>query len=660
MSNTKTIGRTALSVLIVVMVVSAIFAPYGGFVTSATAQEDSDGSLDVCDPSKLSSWAIFVGTGGGSGVYCVVSGLLDSPDEASNSVELEEAAYVQHGSLAETVSQMRGDVNAHSDEWQIIAFSDGEQEIFEARYNDESKSVARGSARLAGNDAYASEYTVLYEGHNEVWEETYTWGRATTTDADANTIISVRLAAIGQASGSTLSSATVEFGENSTLEYGNVSLPNGEEVEVVTRINDVTVSGYDSEPSNYEYADLRILDPDGGEKTVAVEFYNASDEVVETYDANDQIEIVGNDPNGGTDTISIVDGQADNYWLAQAITELESDRTAMLSDVDTRVDEIYTEVAAGEIPPSEYYGPREFYMDYGSAMDSSVAAQLYFHQTVGYDAAPDMRMFVNDSGTEYEGGVLVDDSETAPLVYDETPNPLSSNGDVSLDSHSHKGVLTFDEANETSIMFVDNSDYDTSNISIDLINVDNETVNRDGSNITATFAEKDMQDEEFVIFKAVHDDGTTVIDSGTYVLFRDETTTEIRGFVVGETYSGYSMLYLTGSGEIEDRQLSNSWTLERNLDADFNDKAVAVTHEGVDTSFTGTSAKDRIEQQQTIRDAIGEREDITTTPAGGGNGDGISSWMAGLGGFALGVVAVMGVFFVLLVLYLVGRITSVA
>lgn len=655
MNNTKTIGRAALSVLLALMVVSSVLAPFGAFAGTASAQE-----VVVCEPWGQDSWYSVLNFELGdalSDVYCTAAGFLGAPSEASNSVELEEGAYVQHGSLAETVSQMRGDVNAHSDEWQKFAYGDAEQKIIEARYNDESKSVARAEARLAGSGVYATQYAILYEGHNEIWEETYTWGRATTTDVGADTIISVRLAAIGQASGSTLSSATVEFGENSTLEYGNVSLPNGEDVEVATRINDVMVSGYDSEPSNYEYADLRIIDPEGGEKTVAVEFYNASDEVVGTYNANDRIEVVGNDPNGGTDTISIVNGQADNYWLAQAIDELEADRTAMLSDVDTRVDEIYTEVAAGELNPADYYGPREFYTNYGSAMDTSVAAQLYFHQTVGYETAPDMRMFVNDSGTEYEGGVLVDEASDAPLVYDETPMPLSSTGDVTLDSHSHEGLLSFDANNETSITFVDGSDYDIANLSIDVINVDNETVSVDGSNITATFSESDMQDEEFVIFEVVHNDGS---ESGTYVLFTDETTTEIRGFVVGETYSGNSMLYLTGSGNIEDRQLSNSWTLDRNLDADGNDKAVAVTFEGVDTSFTGTSAKDRIEQQQNIRDAVDSRDDITAGGSSSDDDNSISSLWAGLGGFVAGIIAVMGVGFFLVVLYLVGRITSVA
>jgi hypothetical protein len=628
------------------------------------AQEDSENTqVVVCEPWGQESWYSVLNFEFGdtlSSVYCTAAGLFGSPSEAANSVELEEGAYVQHGAIAETVSQMRGDVNDHSDEWQTFAYGDAEQKIIEARYNDESKPVARADSRLAGNGEYATQYGILYAGHNDVWEETYTWGQATTEDVGADTIISVRLASVGQASGSTLSSANVEFGENSTLVWENVSLPNGETVEAVTRVEDVEVSSGDS-PETYEYADLRILDPDGTEKTVAVEYYDANDTLVSTYDANDRIQIIGNDPNGGSDEININNAEQDNYWLAQSIDELESDRSSMLSDVDTRVDEIYTEVAAGELNPADYYGPREFYSDYGSTMETSVAAQLYFHQTVGYDTAPDMTMFVNDSGTEYEGGVMVESAETAPLVYDETPNPLSSTGDVTLDSHSHEGLLTFDANNETSITFVDGSDYDTANLSIDVLNIDNESVAVDGSNITATFAEEDMQDEEFIIFRAVHDDGTTVTESGTYVLFSDETTTEIRGFVTGDDYSGYSMLYLTGSGDIEDRQLSNSWTLERNLDVNGDDKAVAVTHEGVDTSFTGTSAKDRIETQQTIKDSVDNRDDITATPpAGGSAGDGISSWMAGLGGFALGIVAVMGVGFVLLVLFLVGRITSVA
>ena len=662
----KNAGHAGLSLVVVfALLVSMIGAPLM-MAMPVAAQEDPDptpSEVVVCEPWSGDSWHALLNFDVGStlsSVYCSAAGLFGAPSEASNSVELEEGAYVQHGAMAELSSEMRSDVNDKADEWAWMAYADGEQEIIEARYNDESKSVARAEGRLATNDGYATQYGTLYEGHNNLWRDAFIWGQATTADPNADTIISVELEAVGSASGSTMSSAHVEFTDNSTLQYGNISLPNGDDVEVITGVDNVAVSGYESEPTEgYEYANLRILDPDQTERTVAVEFYGGNDSVVSTYDSNDRIYIVGDDPNGGTDEISLQSGE-DNYWLAQAMYELETDRSNTVSDVDTRADEVYTEIAAGEVNPANYYGPREFYGDYGSSMETSVAAQLYFHQQVGYETAPDMRMIVNDSGETYEGGVLVDNSEDAPLVYDETPNPLSSTGDVTLDSHEHKGVLSFDSDNETSVTFVDNSDYDTANLSINVINVDNETVSVDGSNVSATFSESDMQDSEFVIFEAVHDDGTTVTESGTYVLFADDTTTEIRGFVVGENYSGYSMLYLTDSGDIEDRQLGNSWTLSENYDADSNEKAVAVTHEGVDTSFTGSSAKDRIETQQTIKDAVGERDDITSTPAGGSAGDGISSLWAGLGGFALGIIVIMGVGFVLLVLFLVGRVTSIA
>jgi len=619
------------------------------------AQEDpAPSEVVVCEPWSGDSWHSILNFEVGeavSSVYCSAAGLFGSPSEAANSVELEEGAYVQHGAMAELSSEMRGDVNDKADEWAWMAYADGEQEIIEARYDDESISVARAEGRLATNDAYATQYATLYEGHNNLWRDAFVWGQATREDPTADTIISVELAAVGSASVTTLSSATVEFTDNSTLQYGNISLPNGDEVEVITGVDDVAVSGYESEPTEgYEYANLRILDTNQTEQTVAVEYYDATDTLVDTYAANSRINIVGNDPNGGSDDISLQDSDSDTYWLAHEMQALDGDRSNTVSDVDTRADEVYTEIEAGEVNPADYYGPREMYGDYGSAMDTNVAAQLYFHSQVGYETAPEMRMIVNESGETYEGGVLVDNSADAPLVYDETPNPLSSNGDITLESHEHKGVLSFDSDNETSITFLDGSDYDTANLSINVINVDNETVTVDGSNVTATFSESDMQDSEFVIVEAVHDDGTTVTESGTYVLFTDDTTTEVRGFVVGEEYSGYSMLYLTGSGDIEDRQLGNSWTLSENYDADSNEKDVAVTHEGVDTSFTGSSAKERIETQQDIKDAVDNRDDITKDAAGG-SGDGISSLWAGLGGFALGLVVVLGGVVVLYVAY---------
>lgn len=680
-NNLKTAGRQSLAVAFAfLMVTSMVLMPIGAVGVASAQDESSEDTTQavVCEPINGDWWSLLSLDVKGtlSSVYCSASGVFGSPHDYTNDVRQSEDTYVVFAQMAETHEQMVTDWQVDRDTYQVTAFSDAEQAVIEARYNDESDNVALSDARSAINAHYANTGEMYYEGHNNLWTDYYVWSRGLDRVATIDEQMTVSLGEYSTSSSNARATLTAQ--EESELVRENITLYNGEQMEVVTRITDVRIEdvhetglnrhimqdGYD--PDAYDTVDLVFANDDNvRDSRMGIVFYDDAGDVVDSYDNNVDIRthMRMDDPNtDGSSTISLT-GDGDAYHVNRIYHGgLNDDRVDTLTDAESIQTNWYAEVGAGEVSPEEYYGPREFYQDYGSAMDTSVAAQLYMHMTVGYDAAPDMTMIVDDSNAgALEGGVLVDSAVSAPLVYDDTPLPLTSNGDVTLDSHAHEGVFIFDdETNETSITFVDGSDYDTEDISIDVLNVDNETVSVDGANVTATFSEGDLQDDDFVIFRAVHDDGETVSESGTFVLFSEENIEEVRGFVTGDEYSGYDMLYLTGSGDIDRTTLSNSWVLEENYDAAGDAKAVAVTDTGVNTDFRGTTAWDRIDDQQAIQDAIDNRDDIQQGAGGGAGDDGISPFVTGLIGLFGGVFIVVGIGFVLVVLYLVGRVTSIA
>jgi hypothetical protein len=330
--------RVALSMVMVVMLVGSSVLTGVAF----SAQPVSAQETVVCETYGPNTWqAVLDGdiAGALSSVYCSAAGLLGSPSEATTSVELEEGAYVQHGQMAETIAQMKTDVNERSGpngEWAIFAQTDAEKQILDARWNGETKAYATGASRLAANELYATQYGILYEGHNNFWEDAYTWSRATTVDSTAQTIMYVQLEAIGQASGSTMSRVSVQAGENSTITYENITLPDGSAQEVVTYIEDVEVrSEYSSSlPASYERFDLRLIDSSGSSNTMAVEYVDANGTVVGTYEANDRIDLVGVDPNGGSESIYLADGQSDTYWLAHELDVLDNERVSLLAGIE--------------------------------------------------------------------------------------------------------------------------------------------------------------------------------------------------------------------------------------------------------------------------------------------------------------------------------------
>ncbi|WP_418286346.1 hypothetical protein [Halorubrum sp. DTA46] len=661
-NNLKTAGRQSLALAFAcLMVTSMVLMPIGA-VGVASAQDDSDNTTQtvVCEPIDGDWWSLMSldVRGSLSSVYCSASSLFGDTDLPTG-VNLAETVYVSHGSIDETNSKMSSDFA--DAEYDTLAFFEAEKAIVEARYADESSTDARLAGRQAANEEYSVAFESYIEGQKQQWQEIYTGSRATNVDPLTDTVIDVEHQHSFPTTANTQFRVNWEASENSTLEYDIVTLPNGEEVEYVSRITDIDITRNDDVMPDGDRTDVVFAvygdGFDGGDGAVGVSYEGVTnEEVVDSHTPRvDRLDIRGNDPNGGMDDFRL-------FNTFSRMDELDSDRANVIDDIDTVQANWYNDVGAGEVPPDEYYGPGEYYTDYGAGMDTSVASQLYFYNTLGYSSTYDATMIVDDSQAGVlEGGIIVDSAESAPLVYDENPLPVSNNGDVVLSSNTHEGVLEFVETGEedvtetAEITFADGSDIATSDVTIDVLNVDGETVSRDGSNVTATFDKSDMQNENFVLFRAVDESGEDVVESGTYVLFTDELITEVRGFVQGNDYSeNYDMLHATGSGDIDRTQLSNSWTLTENYDANGNEQTVAVTHTGVNTDFTGSSAQDRIEAQQDIRDAVDERDDLTAG-GGAGDGDGISPLVTGLIGLFGGAVIVFGFGFVLFVLYVAFR-----
>ncbi|WP_255192718.1 hypothetical protein [Natronobeatus ordinarius] len=662
--TTKSLGRTALVVtMALVMVASMVAMPLGAaFLPGVDATHSGvaaadDGDSGICESSYR--WIAHFTTGGLTGAYCVVTGLLDDPDDASNSVELEEGAYVQHGQIDALHHDMMSDFRQYYDEQQYLAFIEGEQAIVEARYDDESISTARSSARMETNGYYADHYAGLLDGHNDLVTEAFIWGKATYADDNADAIIYFQEGFHHSQSGNYRAEyADIYVTADSEIETDEYTLPDGDTVEYITAISNVDVVPYDDYDADHTPS---IIEEEDGSLTFDVETF-----MLTGSGSTGTNQIVGEDPNrDASELIVLGDSDGNHNPIAWIEEKYETQRPATLDLVEDRAEEVYSEVDAGELSPDEYFGPREFLETYGSGMGIDAAVDLYFHATVGYTTAPDMMMTVAYDGDDYQGGVLTNSPEDAPLVYDEEPLPISEDGDVVLSSHDHMGVLEFDEDGYAVIEFSNNSAHETDAINIEIINVDEFSVSHGDATVSAEFNVDDMQDEEFIIFEAVvevYDEEENELEeerSGTYVLFEDDSTEEIRGWVVGESYDGDDtwMIYQSSSESTDDINFEGDWTLTSNYGVDGDEKAVATVFEAVDTSYDGVSAWDRIDMQQAIQDAIDSRDDIDT---GGGSGDDGFGAGALIAAFGFGAVVIMGVGLLLVLLYLVGNITRVA
>ncbi|ELY72538.1 hypothetical protein C490_03078 [Natronobacterium gregoryi SP2] len=640
---------------------------------SGTAVADDDDG--VCD----NSYAWIVGGGAMMGAYCVASSYLDDPDEASDAFELEQAAYNHHASLDQMWAELRGDMadDRHED-LAYFAFADGEQEVVEHRYEDEPLSEAEVAANNAILDYFNSTYRnfvgdLEHEdvgAHNEFWSEYHNWDQATSEADNADNIYDIQISQTTYHRGTATlyrgqMDVTVDVTGDSELVTDTMTTEAGEELEYITAIEDVEMTDDDpgfadpwdntGDTDATERTDLVFqIDPDKQhENGVYATLYHYEDadadalsepdttSIAETgSDDSYSVSIVAEDPNSSESsetTVSTLDNNLRTHL--EYVQEERIEAVEMMSD---RPEEYYDNVDAGEKAPDEYFGPREFVTEYGSAMGTQAAVDLYFERMTGASVTdPDQQMVVEEDGDEYTGGLVMTNPDDAPRLNADEPQDLAdSEGEVSLTDYQHRDEMEFEDG-VLEIEFEDSSGYDTEEIGVDVINADEDAVSidTDGDIITVEVDEDGLQDDEFALFESFvefDDDGETVTESSdTYMLVADDRLTDVYGFQTGEEYDvGADMIYQDDAEETDRVTLDDGWTLEEAYGDSGDEVDVVPVDEGVDTSYDGVTIVDRIDDTQDIRDAVEHNDHISA----GGDDDGWGLW-EGLG-LGAGVVIV--------------------
>jgi hypothetical protein len=635
------------------MVVSSLLAPFGGLVGVAVAQQETcerpEPSLDrVLDPTG----AMFENV---DYAVCTVDNLVSSLfGDEPNSVEIETLADANNALIEDTNELIKTDWANDKEAISPTAMSKADGAIIEAHYNGQSESQARIDGQNAIREEYAAVQSNDITAYNQMMELTYAVSKQTTMSPDVDTLaeFSVFTGTATPSGYMTYISTYYRATDNSSLTYENFTLANGDEIERVNGVTNVEFVGDDS--STYDPA------PESSPHISVVDANATNLRYNIVFDESAQLKETGvrlHDPFGSSETrLYVVEEHLSR------MSEIGSMLNSDLSDVDSLTAGYYTNYQQGELEPSDsnMWYLMQSQADSGNEMAYSVLKFAQLGMSVDLGTSHEWEI----SNTTYSGYLAT--SASLPLVADEAPVDASgANGSIALSNIAHGDVLT--ASNETAtIEFVDSSTL--SDVDVTVHNVDDATVNIDGDNITVNLPEAGLEDD-FVTFSVsgVDANGDTV-ESGTYIVYvtADAQADGIpRGMMVGETYnpadytdgSIRGVWQTAGSETVHDGVISQEFTLTTVYGEDGNERAYVLFEDNTPTTYTSNNLQDRLKFTDDVQNAL----DNNLGGSDNGNDDGgISSLWAGLGGFVFGIIAVMGVGFVLLVLYLVGRITSVA
>jgi hypothetical protein len=253
------------------------------------------------------------------------------------------------------------------------------------------------------------------------------------------------------------------------------------------------------------------------------------------------------------------------------------------------------------------------------------------------------------NGSEYEGQILVG-GQGQPLADDTGAAYFSSESD---------SVLNFSTVNNTSQTTLSTA----TNVTVTGVghaNSSGVSISNDGTSVTV---EEAAVSGEFVLFEINDDTGT----NQTVVMYTSQTKADEgipTGLQTGETYSASDfqngsvmMAYQQGDSSAVKTIDSGSFTVSNATDAATGEQMEYIEYdESNQRTFNASNLQEELEQTERIQQAMEERDDISPSGSGGS----LDDWQVGALGALGGAGLVIGFAVLLVVLYLVGRITSVA
>jgi hypothetical protein len=623
--------------LSVMMVVLVLFSGLGASVGTVSAQSAGGDAVAQCT-DNIDVWGYIVPA---YGAYQCIDGAFTPSDYGSDS-ELENEAYNNLISLQDTTETRQNGYNNWDELSQASALQQAEKPLIEAHYAGKSEGEARSAAQAEIRQYYSAQLSTEYNTHNTVMERLVSVGSATADDSGVTPMVYIDRQG-NDGSGSF--NVAHEMTANTYIDYRNVTLSNGNSLArtaIIRNLDDPSSNQsvmwvlYDgTELNNTTYNKGMYIDNTSGgyDKLDQSSSYNS-------YPAK----ITIRDPYSSTETtIDWVVGHNDR------IDALNAEFNSSQGELVNMSGQLYNNYETGTVDPSEYVSAATLSQEYASE-DGHYSYASALATTNGLRTDLQSAQTINYSGETYEGQILVS-GQGQPLADDTGAAYFSSESD---------SVLNFSTVNNTSQATLSTA----TNVTVTGVghaSSDGVAISSDGTSVTV---EEDAVSGEIVLFEINDDTGT----NQTVVMYTSQTKADEgipTGLRTGQSYSASEfqngsvmMAYQQGDSAAVKTIDSGSFTVENATSASTGEQMDYIEYDDANQrTFNATNLRDELAQTERIQQAMEQREDIS--PAGSG-GNGLDDWQLGalgaLGG--AGLVIAFGV--LMLVLYLVGRITSVA
>lgn len=619
-----------------ILAVLLVSSGLAGFTGLGAAQSAGDAATEQC-VDNIDVWGYIVPA---YGAYQCIDGAFSPSDYGSNS-ELENEAYNNLISLQDTAETRQNGYNNWDELSQASALQQAEKPLIEAHYAGDSEGEARSAAQAEIRQYYSAQLSTEYNTHNTVMERLVSVGSATAEEDGVTPMVTIQRQG-NDASGQYY--AYHDMTPNTSIDYRNVTYPNGESVEtaaIIRNLDDpdsnqsvmwVLYDGTELNNTSYNKG-MYVNNTSGGyDKLDQSSSYN-------TYSAK----ITIRDPySSQTTNLTWVDGHNTR------IDALNSEFNDSQSELVTMAENLYSQYETGTIDPSEYVSAATLSREYASE-DGHYSYASALATTNGMRTDLQSAQTINYSGETYEGQILVS-GQGQPLADDTGAAYFSSESD---------SVLNFSTVNNTSQVTLSTA----TNVTVTGVGHASDSgvsISDDGTSATV---EENAVRGEFVLFEINDSTGT----NQTVVMYTNQTKADEgipTGLRTGQSYSASEfqngsvmMAYQQGDSAAVKTIDSGSFTVENATSAETGEQMDYIEYDDANQrTFNATNLRDELGQTERIQQAMEQRDDISPAGSGGGLDDWQVGALGALGGAGL-VVAFGGL---ILVLFLIGRITSIA
>ena len=629
------------SVFLMVLVVSSGSLAFAG---TALAQENpSDQGTLECIMTERGGGGILAPLG--NAYYCIAGEF--NPSVYESSAELENEAYNNMISIQDTVETRQNTWENWNELSQTSALQQAEKPLIEAHYAGKDEGVARSDAQAELRNYYAAQLSTEYNTHNSVIERTVSVGSNTAKDSNTETM--AYFAGRGYSDYYTNAKKFYPTAD-SDIGYTNITLPDGSTQSVATHV-------YNVSPRNTNITDAVLVFSD---KNVTLKNDTTLSRGAYVWNNSSQ-----SYTQKGSVPISLIEVR-DPYssqiteidWIephSTRVSSINSEFNESQGELVNMSEDLYSEYNTGTINPSEYVSAATLTEEYASESGHySYSSALATTNGMRTDLQSAQKIQYN--GSEYEGQILVG-GQGQPLADDTGAAYFSSESDSVLN-------WTPPENNTTGTATVTLTT--ASNVTVESVpDVPSDAVNISDGGTTVGLLEKPMmkhlEDRQFVLFEVNDSTGT----NQTVVMYTSQDKADEgipTGIKTGQQYSASDfqdgsvmMAYQQGDRAAVERIDSGTFTVENATNKATGEQMEYIEYDDANQrTFNSTNLKEELNQTERIQQALEQRDDIN--PAGTGGSGFQDTLLGALGGFTIA----FGIMFFLVVLYLVGRITSVA